>query len=518
MLRGDDGNFIFFHRMRNSNVNTEAFMRTGNMPVRYEITNEGPVGKLAADIDYAQTTIPLVDAKYFPSAGTVFIDGEMISYTSITGDTLTGATRAAPMSNYASGANRTYTAGEASAHSEKTGVPLISNTISPIISHWGSAFLTDGGFDSDRGYIFSYASTGNEISTTRNTVFMLRLAPSVSNAIVGDLGERELLNRAQLLLEGIEVTSDTSTGGIVIEGVLNPQNYPLDPGNVGWGGLSGLAAGGQPSFAQIAPGGSVTWSTGATQVIRNATTTAQLSASANSLYRRYWNTTYHYFSTSEWNSLNDNVTSGTEIIATGNPATGTSDFPAGTTIYDIYEESWYNRVRIRTTNSNTAEISQGESITFGVGGELSYTNYLFFTKASWESTNAVSGTEVSDAKFPAGTAVSNVEGPLEFGGVEYYKVTFSQTSIATVAAGATVGFLFGQPPYAQPGETVFSFIANPGSLANLDLGGLKELTNTTLGGRGTYPNGPDVLAINVYKTSGAAVNANLILRWGEAQA
>ena len=517
MLRGDDGNFVFFHRMRNSNINTEAFMRTGNMPVRYEITNEGPVGKLAADVDYAQNTIPLVDAKYFPSAGTVFIDGEMISYTSITGDTLTGATRSAPMSNYASGANRTYTAGAAAAHTAKTGVPLISNTISPIISHWGSAFLTDGGFDSDRGYIFSYASTGNEITTTRNTVFMLRLAPSVSNAIVGDLGERELLNRAQLLLEGIEVTSDTSTGGIVIEGVLNPQNYPIDPGNVGWGGLSGLAQGGQPSFAQVAPGGSVTWSTGATQVIRNGTTTAQLSASADALYSRN-NTVWHYFSTSEWDGLNDEVENGTEIIATGNPSSGTSDFPAGTTIYDIYVESWYNRVRIRTTNRNTGQISSGESVTFGIGGDLAYTNYLYFTKTSWETTQAVAGTEVSDAKFPAGTAVSNVEGPSSFGGTEYYKVTFSQTSIANITAGSTVGFLFGQPPYAQPGETVFSFIANPGSLANLDLGGLKELTNTTLGGRGTYPNGPDVLAINVYKTSGAAVDANIILRWGEAQA
>ena len=31
-----------YSRMRNSNVNTEAFMRTGNMSVRYEITNEGP--------------------------------------------------------------------------------------------------------------------------------------------------------------------------------------------------------------------------------------------------------------------------------------------------------------------------------------------------------------------------------------------------------------------------------------------------------------------------------------------
>jgi len=47
---------------------------------------------------------------------------------------------------------------------------------------------------------------------------------------------------------------------------------------------------------------------------------------------------------------------------------------------------------------------------------------------------------------------------------------------------------------------------------------LKELTNTTLGGRGTFPNGPDVLALNVYKTSGVAVDANIIIKWGEAQA
>ena len=143
---------------------------------------------------------------------------------------------------------------------------------------------------------------------------------------------------------------------------------------------------------------------------------------------------------------------------------------------------------------------------------------MYFTIAGGVAYEGGGGTEVSDAKFPAGTAVSKVEGPLAFGGTEYYKVTFSQTSIAQVTAGATVGFLFGQPPFAQPGETVFSFIANPGELANLDLSGLKELTNTTLGGRGTYPNGPDVLAINVYKTSGAAVDANIILRWGEAQA
>ena len=65
---------------------------------------------------------------------------------------------------------------------------------------------------------------------------------------------------------------------------------------------------------------------------------------------------------------------------------------------------------------------------------------------------------------------------------------------------------------------MFSFIAVPGERSTLDLSELKELTNTPLGGRGTFPNGPDVLAINVYKVTGSDINSNIIIKWGEAQA
>ena len=37
-------------------------MRTGNMPVRYEVSNYGPNDSLAADMDDSQTTVPLFDA------------------------------------------------------------------------------------------------------------------------------------------------------------------------------------------------------------------------------------------------------------------------------------------------------------------------------------------------------------------------------------------------------------------------------------------------------------------------
>lgn len=108
---------------------------------------------------------------------------------------------------------------------------------------------------------------------------------------------------------------------------------------------------------------------------------------------------------------------------------------------------------------------------------------------------------------------------LTFGGTDYYSVQFNNSFSGTLTAGSgTVQLEFIEPPFAQPGETIFSFIANPGERATVDFSELKELTNTPLGGRGTFPNGPDVLAINVYKVSGSAIDANIILNWGEAQA
>ena len=237
MVRGADGNFVYAHRIRNSNVNTEAYMRSGNLPVRYEITNEGQNGKLKETIDATQTTIPLETVDFFPESGTVYIDNELISFTGTDEATnsLTGCTRAATLTNFQAGAARSYTAGVGAAHDARTGVILISNTCTPLISHWGSAFITDGGFDEDRGYIFSYTEQALTVTNVRQTAFMIRLAPSVSNAIIGDLGDRELLNRAQLLLSSLEVTSEANaTGAIVIEFILNPQNYPTNPSLISW--------------------------------------------------------------------------------------------------------------------------------------------------------------------------------------------------------------------------------------------------------------------------------------------
>jgi len=792
MLRGSDGNFVFFHRIRNSNVNTEAYMRTGNMPVRYEVQNESGRSALFSSITATQTTIPLVDASGFPNeSGVVYIDNEMISFSGKSGNTLTGCTRGTVLTNFTGGAQRTFTAGPATTHEYNTGVILISCTISPIISHWGSAMLTDGQFDNDRGYLFNYASTGIQVSTTKQTAFMIRLAPSVSNAQIGDLGDRELINRAQLLLKGIEVTSDTGTGGLVVEGVLNPSNFPSDPGSITWSGLSSQAAGGQPSFAQVAPGGSISWAGGSLITSSTATTATTLfggsTVPSSALFASASGSNIVYVTKASWEAMGGSAgiavstaniviltgtatistisgagtlvspwsalitgtvntvglsagmtltaTSGTGTLFGGTPTSVTvvsfvastsityavvggttptagnitnlavvgetrfsagttvssavispnpvattlsslnalvfvpnntgfnvgannnfvyilqtswtsvfsntdpigvkitsTDFPAGTTITQVNgpgnfngfsyyqvilsqnstvahnanssmqvgiggavtsgntllftQSSWnalpiganqvgnstndvgkfsngtqistvsglttFNNINYYKVTFNTnllATVADSASVTFAytqyytltmsrnnisavpVNAVIVFTpailspatSFLYFTKTSWEALvsgyTATAGTEVDDAaKFPSGTKISSITTLQTFAGNQYYRVNFTQSSITTIGTSIAVTFKFGLPAYAQPGETVFSFIASPGSNGTLDLTDLKELTNTTLGGRGTYPNGPDVLAINVFKTSGTAISTNVIIRWGEAQA
>lgn len=269
MVRGDDGRWLYIHRMKNNNINDEAYMRSGNLPVRYSIENDSPVTFLTSTIDSNATTIPADNLQEFDDAGTLMIDNEIISYTgrSVTdgAGNFTGCTRSATLSQYLQGTSNSLTAGGAVPHSSNTGVIEISNTCSPTLSHWGSALVMDGGFDFDRGYIFNYSrshnTSGDKIGTIPITSFCLRLAPSISNSSVGRLGAKELLNRSQLLLQQCAVglsRGSSSSGEVVIQGIINPRNFQ----DATWKSLNAVDEGGQPSFAQIAELEDITWSTG----------------------------------------------------------------------------------------------------------------------------------------------------------------------------------------------------------------------------------------------------------------
>ena len=258
MCRGPDGNMILVHRMKQNNLNDEAYMRTGNTAVRYQTLNESVIGRLNEDLDNSETSIDLLDASRFPSTGgTVLIENEVVTYTGKTTNTLTGCTRGASFQMFIGGSNKTFSGGAAASHSKNNGytsVTLISCTAAPQLNHWGSSYIMDGGFDTDRGYYFNYASLSNSVTAAGSeTAFFLRLAPSVSNSIAGQFGDRDLINRSQLLLQKLQLQSDKS---VQVYGILNPGN--IDASSLTWTSVNTTALGSQPSFAQVSTSSTTT--------------------------------------------------------------------------------------------------------------------------------------------------------------------------------------------------------------------------------------------------------------------
>jgi hypothetical protein len=359
------GELIPVHQFLCANEEAFPYIAQASLPVRYEVKNEASNGVVAlktAGVVSSTTTdnIAISDATFFPPSGLVYIDYELIRYNAINTSSppwplLTGLTRAATANVYIGGSYRQFFGAPATTHSSGAGVELVSLTATPNMSHWGSSYIIDGGFDLDRGYAFSYTASGLTVGSNVTSAFGLRLAPSASSGTVGDLGVRELLNRAQLLLESIDVIapdvtpdSPAANASIVVTGILNPKNYFDD---AIWTSLNSTTLGNQPSFTQI------------------------------------------------------------------------KTAPSFTGGFD--------------SNGSQIEVS-------------------------------------------------------------------------------------GWGQRAEPGERIFEFVTSPGERAGLDLSMIKELTQSAVGGLGTFPNGSDTLFINVglLGTTGNSTvgNVSITLRWGEAQA
>jgi len=783
MLRGPEGKYVTCHRLRNNNLNNEAWMRAGNLPVRYEVQNESSrtntvgtsnVSTTTLALGTTDTVITVADSSSFPTppAGysqAVFIDNEIITYTQVvntyaistnaSGNTvtlanltnivagmpivfnnafaynigniipnqtyyvlnpaagvnqitlatsyanyqsstvmtqvtasaanityyqtvcaLTGCTRAATINPWAAGGPRIFSAGAATSHASSVGVILINGTASPIVSHWGAAFIEDGGFDTDRSYIFNYAQPNVNISTKKTTAFAVRLAPSVSNALPGDLGARELINRASFLLQTLESSAGSGAGNaaLVIEGVINPSNMPAIS-NIQFASLNSVAnPTGQPSFSQVAPGSSMVfansinnflnvsvYATAGTNYVPLTANPASnnpailvgddvfFPANTASLYGQTKVQTLLNYSAANGNApsytaavgvttlaslnitstggvvsftSNGAVANGQVVVITGTASAGSiggitafgttiattnvfylnSATATGATLYSIqgsniqaavsttsggaitgitnnvYAGAYSSQITISGTTLSVngglqgtiavgmllvgAGITTGTYIVAQLGGFAAGTLATYTVSISQTiSTNTpcmfvaqtmtvsvananpiLPGALITGGTLPANTwvglqltntstSVGNtgtyalvngsgtvipVSGAAAGYGGTYYGIYLNQALFAGVAGSSTLSAQvnLSRSTYALPGETVFSYINAPANKDSLDLTSFKELTNTPIGGRGTYPNGCDILFVNAYITQGSPINQNLVLRWGEAQA
>jgi hypothetical protein len=285
-VRGPQGNIIYVHKEQNNNMNTEAYMRSGNLPARYETQTMPPTAEITSSISNSDTTINVVSTEGFPTSGTLQIKGgttnEFVNYTNKTATSFTGLTRTqtgqdilqlsiAAGSNIAtvasttglqigqrvvasafpegtfitniSGSTLTLTAAAITANPQvivpsmgsttpqsftyaplaPIAVELAWPTFSPAMSHWGTSVIMDGRYDDDKSLLFTYGqNTVTNIPTgASRALFSIRVAPSIDSGITGAFGTRELVNRMQLILRALDVSTRTASANMLVTAVLN---------------------------------------------------------------------------------------------------------------------------------------------------------------------------------------------------------------------------------------------------------------------------------------------------------
>jgi len=443
MVRGQDGRFIHAHRRPNNNLNNEAYMRSGNLPARYEAINETAISSLNGAITDSDTTIVLRDATDYPSASVtypvyVMIDDEIIKYSGKSGNSLTGCTRAATFTQWVEGQSRSFTGGAAASHTDNTGVILISNTCTPLVNHWGSSIIMDGNFDGDEGYQFTYnrSNYGFPASVgSKDLAFAMRLAPSVSNGIIGDLGVRDLINRAALTLESLNI--QVSAGRFLIEGILNPTN--IDSANTSWQGLNNLGGGFQPSFSQF------------------------------STSPRYTAESTGGVTPSPFNATGGMTRSGTKVT--------------------------FGNAR---TFANLTPVVVSSS---GTGANL--TVQLTATGTTYSTTTTQITVQAAGTGYAVGDTLK-ITGNVIGGSTPTNDLNLTVTAITTELQG---------------GERLFAIPMSSTNGGVLNLQAIKQLGTSAVPGTGTYPNGPEVLAvlITALSTQSAPVG-EIQLSFQESQA
>jgi hypothetical protein len=444
--RSQDGLMVMAHRRPNNNLNTEAYMRSGNLPARYEAINETPVSSLDGAISDSDTTITLRDATDYPDASVtypvfVMIQSEIIKYSGKSGNDLTGCTRAATFTQWVEGQSRSFTSSAAVSHADNTGVILISNTCQPLVNHWGSSVIMDGQFDGDEGYQFTFSRTNYGMPATtglKQVPFAMRLSPSVSNGIIGDLGDRDLINRAQLTLSNLTINLPVANSRFLVEGILNPSN--IDSANTTWNGLNNLQGGFQPSFTQftVAP--------------------------------RY---------TSETTGGLVGTTLGT---AGGMTKSGSKASLSKTTTY----------TGITPSNVSSSGTGGVVNIQLSASGATTYRD----TNTAVQVTTTGTGYAIGDT--------IKVTGNLIGGSTPANDLTLTLTAITSELIG---------------GERLFAIPITTTNSGVLDLSSVKQIGTSAVPGQGTYPNGPEVLAVQV--TALATVTnpvAEIQLQFQESQA
>lgn len=320
-MRATNGKVTYCHKIVNNNVNSEAYMRSGNLPARYESVSNPPFTNLTASLSNVATSMTVASTASFPTTGTLAIFNqttgwEYVNYTGKTSNTFTGLTRQQTgnsslaitiaagsndgtvvsaaglqvgqrvngtdvpdgtfiqaisgtnikLSSAVTGANPTVNVTPMGTNAALSwtysatnpiGVELAYPTYAPSISHWGTSAIMDGRYDDDKSLVFTYGSATavTVLAGATNALLAIRVSPSADNGTSASFGARELINRMQLVLNALDITTTTAAANLLITAVLNG----VPSGAITWAKPATVTS----SLAQVADyGGTTTTVTG----------------------------------------------------------------------------------------------------------------------------------------------------------------------------------------------------------------------------------------------------------------
>jgi hypothetical protein len=223
-LRGSNGDITYVHKIANNNVNNEAYMRSGNLPARYETNTLAPTTQLESTLQNTDNSINVTSTNGFPSSGTLLIRDdnayEYVNYASKNPTEFLGVTRAKAgnpslavtiasgssigtvsststlqvgmrvasdafpdntfVSKIISGTSLKFSNASISANPTVVVAPMGAtvaqnftySATNPVaveyafpdyasyVSHWGTAVIMDGRFDPDKSLLFTYGQSG----------------------------------------------------------------------------------------------------------------------------------------------------------------------------------------------------------------------------------------------------------------------------------------------------------------------------------------------------------------------
>ena len=535
-FRGQSGKITWCHEISNNNTNLAAYQRSGNLPARYEAINEPTkFSKLVAGGTAVrgsnllpQDTVMYVDnVDYWPANGYIRIQDEnyveIARYTSIGAynNTAKGFAmnliRRQPYVTYYSGAayslNGTYVAATfrpdatipGGSGSAQVSVQVISQECAPVMSHWGSSVIMDGGFDDDASFIFTagmqrYLQVGGSGSVSATIVSRVRTS---GVATVTTSAPHSLLAGYNATISGIDDISVITYKQLT----SNTASLTTSVAHKHRVGQTVVVSGVDSVF-------NGTWTiTGVTSTTilyaRTATNIPFQAATGSAITSSYYNGTF----------LINNVTTNTISYAVAQADEASQSVNPNGAVVQTFGATQQARplISLRVAPS----VDNGTGRNFGLrelsnNMQLKLFNINILSQGQFLIEGILNAQSLNGVAVPTAWAVSRV-GSGSLAQIIYHDGT-----------GTTGSPVLSPTNTLSGGDRVFAFYTdNAGgtnySVTRVDLTKARDLGNSILNGDGStacpgFPNAPDILTILATNLGSSAANISATLSWTEAQA